>query len=189
MVQLRIHCEEAIALSKRYEFDGILATHEILLGFANVVTDGDKSCVPAMERNLEIYEQKYGLLFLPYFRSLLAQAHLHLGQYQEAFDIADTILEEIEICGENWVLPTAYCVKSEAAIKGKITSQDEALTWYSLALETAYRQDSNLLLSRHIKNDFFYSLDPSVIEKYRALLAQRNGGYDEVNHDFIIQKH
>ncbi len=189
MVQLRTHCEEAIALSKRYEFDGVLATHEILLGFANVVTYGDKSRIAIMERNLEIYEQKYGLLFLPYFRSLLAQAHLHLGQYQEAFDVADIILEEIEICGENWVLPTAYCVKSEAAIRGKIANLDNALVWYSNSLETAYNQDSILLLSRHIQSDFFYSLAPVVVEKYRTLLAQEIGTTKNVNHDLILQKH
>jgi len=189
MVQLRLHCEEAITLSKHYEFNGVLATHEIFLAFADVVTHKDASRIPVIEHNLIVYEQKYGLLFIPYFKSILAEAYIQLGQYQEAFDVSNIILEDIEICGEKWVLPVAYCIKSEAAIRGKIGTTEQALEWYSKSLEYAYEQDARLMLGRTLQGHFFFDLDPELVEKYRALAGHDDESCLATNHDFITQKH
>ncbi|MBX2869610.1 MAG: AAA family ATPase [Acidiferrobacterales bacterium] len=189
MVQLRIHCEEAIALSERYGFDGVLATHKIFLAFADVITHKDKTRIPVIEENLVLYEQKYGLLFIPYFKSILAEAHLQLGQYQEAFDVSDIVLEDIEICGEKWVLPVAYCIKSEAAIRGELADIDSAREWYAKSLESAYEQDARLMMGRTLQGHFFFDLDPELVEKYRALAGHDDESFLTTNHDFITQKH
>lgn len=189
MEQLRLHCLEAIDISEQYGFEGVLATHRMFLAFADLVRDGDTRQIEVMKDNLMLYEQKYGLLFLPYFQGVYAEALLMIERYEEAFETANMILHDIDRSGENWVRPVTLCIKSEAAVKGNLATPDESRRWYLESLDTAAQQDSRLMLGRSLKSHAYFELDAEAVEGYRRLAEYGDSSILVANHDYISRRH
>ncbi len=169
MERLRNYCVEAIRLSEQYGFEGVHATHCLFLAFADLVQDKDPNQLGIIENNLILYEQKYGLLFLPYFQGLLAEAYLILERFEEAFDTAKKVLYDIEQNGEKWVQPQILRLMSEAACRGKLAPREKVGRWYRSAVETALTQHSTLFLGRILHNRSSFTLDPETARRYDVL--------------------
>lgn len=189
MDQLRLYCLEAIDISEQYGFEGVLATHRIFLAFADFVRDGDEQQIDIIKDNLILYEQKYGLLFLPYFQGVLAEALLMIDRYEEAFETANAILQDIDRSGENWVRPVTLCIKSEAAIRGNLASPADSRRWYIESLDTAARQNSRLMLGRTLKSHANFKIDPKALQDYQKIVEQGDSSSLFANHDYIAHRH
>ena len=187
--QLRQYCVEAIEISDQYGFDGVLATTRIFLGFADLTKDRNPSHIETIRENLINYEQHYGLLFLPYFQSILAESYLLCHRYSEAYDSAETILRDVEQSGENWVMPTVLHVKAMAAIKGKLASPQQSSEWYEAALRTAKIQDARLILGRILLNHEYFNLADSILRDYRRIADHAEDSAQLANHDYISVRH
>ena len=189
MEQLRSYCLEAIDISEQYGFEGVLATHRMFLAFADLIRDDDARQVDVMKENLILYEQKYGLLFLPYFQGVLAEAMLMTERYEEAFETANLILQDIDQNGENWVRPVTLCIKSEAAIKGNLAPPEVSKRWYIESLDTAAQQDSRLMLGRTLKSHAYFEIDAESVRGYRQLAEHGDPSLLFANHDYIARRH
>lgn len=191
MERLRFFSEQAIKLSKEYGFDGVLATHRIFLGFADLVVNRRLSAVVQIRENLGHYENKYGQLFLPYFQSVLAEAQLIAGCYEDALATARLMLDGIRRSGETWMLPGALLIQAEAATCTGRYCETEISEWYAQSLGTAAGQGSMLMLERALRKHQQFRIDPVVLKHYRELLheAKCNGRIDTINHDFITRRH
>ncbi|MGI9318286.1 MAG: adenylate/guanylate cyclase domain-containing protein [bacterium] len=189
MEQLRLYCLEAIDISEQYGFEGVLATHRIFLAFADLIRDGNLQQIEIMKDNLILYEQKYGLLFLPYFQGVFAEALLMVERYEEAFETANSILQDIDQSGENWVRPVTLCIKSEAAIKGDLATPTDCKRWYLESLDTAARQDSRLMLGRTLKSHDYFKLDAEAVRGYRQVAEHGDSSLLFANHEYIARRH
>ena len=166
MVELRRYAEEAIEISARYGFDGILATHQIFLTCAELSESTDESLISVIEENLQRYSERYGLLFLPYFRSFLASANLQLGNFETAFSIAQSINEDIDRCGEYWVRAVALFLQGESACLGKLVTPAVAAQWYLQALETASTQGAKWIVHRFLKRGHIFDIPAMKLAQY-----------------------
>ena len=187
--QLRKYCVEAIEISDQYGFEGILATNRLFLAFADLARDNDPRHIEVIRENLIQYEQKYGLLFLPYFQGILAEAYLMTEQYEEAFETSESILQDIDQNGENWVRPVTLCIKSSAAIQGGLTTPAEAKQWFIESLDTAVKQDARLMLGRTLQGHGYFKLSPDVITRYRQIAEHGEDTLQMANHEYITTRH
>jgi hypothetical protein len=189
MERLRFFSEQAIEMSKEYGFDGVLATHRIFLGFADLVVNRRLSAVDQIRENLGHYENKYGQLFLPYFQSVLAEAQLIAGCYEDALATTRLMLDGIQRSGENWMLPRALLTRAEAATGTGRYCETEIGGWYARSLHIAAGQ--GLMLERALRKHRKFRVDPSVVRYYQELLheAKCSGRIDTINHEFITRRH
>ena len=170
-VKLRGYSVESIEIGERYGFEGVLATHRIFLASADLKENRDANQIAAIQNNLILYEQRYGLLFLPYFQGFLAEAYIFLEQYENAFGVASSIIEDIRNNGEYWVLPMILCMRCEAACWGNLAAPEEIKEWYLQALATAAKQKSRLVLSRILASHECFDIGPDMISRYRKIVS------------------
>lgn len=169
MDRLRGHCLEAIEISDTYGFEGVNAIHRIFLAFADLITHRDADRIDDMKDNLLLYENKYGVLFLPYFQSLLAQGCLLMGRYEDAIGHSRCIIAQSERRGEKWMLAVLYCIMSEAAWRGELASREQIAEWYKSAVETAHAQGAILFMQRILNDRHSIALDPETALRYERL--------------------
>lgn len=189
MERLRGHCIEALAISDQYGFEGVHATHSIFLAFTDVVQHDDSSRIDIIKHNLLLYENKYGLLFLPYFQSLLAESCLLVGQFQAAFDNADATIKSATQRGEKWVIAMLYYIKSEAALRGDLASPDDIAHCYKLAVDTAATQGAQLFLGRILNRRHAIAADTETAIRYERLANPHGAALSLSNIDYITRLH
>lgn len=187
--RLRRTSLEAVEISEKYGFEGVLATHRIFLAFADLVTDRDPRQIDIIRDNLVIYEKKYGLLFLPYFQGVLVEGLFLLGLYREAFDTADDVLESIRQSSENWMHPGLLLLKSHSALCGELAPANECQRWYLAALALAARQGAALTLARGIELGGRFGADTDRLGEFRALLKPDPASLSLVHHDYVSRMH
>ena len=113
--QLRPLAEEAVALAETCGFDGLLAAGNIFLAFCRVKQRGEPAQARLIRRNLQLYAGNYGMLFLPYFHGVLAEAYLALKDYAAALRTARRALEMVDRFGEEWSRAPLLDIRAEAA--------------------------------------------------------------------------
>ncbi len=187
--RLRKYCLEAVEISERLGFEGVLATHRIFLAFANLVRDRDPLELDIMRDNLRIYEQKYGRLFLPYFQGILVEGLLSMERFGEAFDMASEMLATITSSGEAWMRPGILYMKSRAALLGGLADPDETRAWYLSAMEIARDQDARLLIARGLPYSSEYGVEEEDMAPYDSLFGQGGVAPELVNHGYITRMH
>ena len=140
-----------MTLAETYGFEGLLAAGNIFRGFCRVMRrDGSDQAreVRRMGRNLQRYEDNYGLLFLPYFHGVLAEARLALEDHDGALRAAAGALEMVERYGEMWWRSPLLDIKAEAATRGGLADAAEIARWRHTATETAKAQQAGFMLNR-----------------------------------------
>lgn len=150
MIGLKELAKEAIDISERFEFDGLLAASKIFLAFSNVITYREIHAIDIIRENLQRYKEKYALLLYPYFQGLLAESYLYMHNFQEAFTEANHVLLLIQKHGENWAQVPVMHIKAESAARGQLAGDSEIRQWYDEAEETAVQQNAELFLRRVI---------------------------------------
>ncbi len=148
MIGLNQHASEAIAISEKYGFDGILAASRIFQAFCDVISFRDTQPIERIKNELLIYKNNYGLLFYSYFQGLLAEAYLFMDQYQNAFTESSNILFTIERYGETWSTVPTMLIRAESAAKGALAEHNEIRQWYFAAAQTAQAQGAELYAQR-----------------------------------------
>ena len=187
--RLRLFCLEAVESSELHGFEGVLATHRIFLAFAELVRNRDPDQIDVIRDNLLIYEQKYGLLFLPYFQGILVEGLLILDKNEEAFRVAEEILVAIQSNGEEWVRPHTLLMKSRAAIRGKLATTRECRNTYLEALDAASRQDALLTLGRALAHHAEYGLGKDEVSRYNAVFAAGGNTLEFMHLDYAARLH
>lgn len=140
--QLGALAEETVALAKTYGFEGLLAAGNVFLAFCHVMQRGAPGKARLIRRNLQRYEDNYGMLFLPYFHGVRAETRLFLEDYKGAMQAADGALAMIDRFGEEWWRPRLLGIKAEAAAKGALAADAEIHQWRCTALKTAKAQQA-----------------------------------------------
>ena len=148
MVALQRFASEAVAISEEYGFDGLLAASRIFLAFCDVVTYRSQAAIEVIQHELTQYKENYGLLFFPYFQSLLAEAYLYTNRYQEAFTESTHVLLLIEKYGEVWPQVPVLLIRAESAARGQLTVENTIRQWYEEAQSIAEDQNAELFLER-----------------------------------------
>ena len=172
MERLEKVAAEAAELSKRYGFDGFLAASSIYLAFSNVVRYRNQNEAITIRENLELYERHYGMLFLPFFQSILAEAQLYLGQYSEAHQTASSVLAMGNKLGDFWMAAPLLCIQAESASRGNLASPSEVDASYQKAKEMAVSQQADLFLSRIIQSAMSFGFNSDL--KFELVKIQVN---------------
>jgi tetratricopeptide (TPR) repeat protein len=118
--RLKDLADEAIEISEKFGFEGLLAASNIFLAYSDIVDSRNPRAIPGIIENLDRYREKYALLFYPYFQGLLAESYLYLGRFEEAFTEANQVLYLIDKYGETWVQVPMMHIKTESAVRGKL---------------------------------------------------------------------
>ena len=187
--RLRAFCLEAVKASELHGFEGVLATHRVFLAFADLVQNRDPDQLDIIRDNLLVYEQKYGLLFLPYFQSILVEGLIAMECHEEAFHESEQILGAIDDNGEEWVRPTILFMKSQAAMRGKLATTKECRGWYLESLEVARRQGARLTLGRALVTHAEYGVDEKAVSRHYALFGDGERSLDAMQLDYISRLH
>ena len=187
--RLRGFCLEAVKSSELHGFEGVLATHRIFLAFANLVQNRDPEQFDVIRDNLNVYEQKYGLLFLPYFQGILVEGLIVLERYEDAFHESEAILDAIQSNGEEWVRPNMLFMKSQAAMRGKLATTRECRDWYRESMEKARQQDARLTLGRALVRHPDYGLSKEDMSQYYSLFSAEEGVLEAMHFDYISRLH
>ena len=166
-----------------------MATHRIFLAFADLVQNRDPDQLDRIRDNLLVYEQKYGLLFLPYFQGILVEGLIALGSYEEAFHESERILEAIQGNGEEWVRPNMLFMKSQAAMLGKLATTRECRDWYLESMDAARRQDARLTLGRALVRHADYGMSQQALCRYYALFGTGDQSLEAMQADYISRLH
>ncbi len=180
---------EAMDISEKYGFEGVLATHRIFLAFADLVTNRDMDQLEVIRDNLVFYEKKYGLLFLPYFQGIQVEGQVLAEQFQDAFESASHILRTIKSSSENWMHPGVLLLKARAAAAGNLASATECRQWYLDSLKRAADQDALLTLVRGLRYGDEFGVRPEQLESYQQLCESRGDTLSLVHHDYVARIH
>ena len=146
--QLGALAENTVALAEDYGFEGLLAAGNIFLAFRRAMQSGAGDEVDLIRDNLQRYEDNYGLLFLPYFHGVRAEACLFLGAYADALSTAEGALAMIDRFGETWWRPHLLGIKAAAAARGGLASEAEIHAWRRTAMQTAKTQQAEFIHER-----------------------------------------
>jgi len=157
MVQLKKIAREAIEISEKFGFEGLLATSNIFLAFSDVVNQRNHCTIQAIIENLDLYREKYALLLYPYFQGLLAETYLNMEKFQDAFTESSHVLELIDKYGETWIQVPMMRIKAESAARGKLAGKEQILRWYTEAETLARKQDARLFQNRVISSRTVYA--------------------------------
>ena len=149
--QLRTFAEETVSLAKKYGFEGLLAAGNIFLAFCDAVKTGTAGKSRVIRQNLNLYEKKYGKLFLPYFRGVRAEARLLVGDYKGAMKAAADALKLIDQYGEKCWQPHLLGIKAETAAKGNLAKPAEIAAWREDALSLAKLQQAQFTYRRLVE--------------------------------------
>ena len=184
MISLRSHAEEAIEISEKFGFEGLLAASNIFMAFSNVVSYRDNHAIEVIRHNLDIYKEKYAFLLYPYFKGLLAESYLYMHRFQEAFTEANHVLLLIEKFGEVWVQVPMMHIRAEAAARGNLSSKVEVNLLYQQAEDIASEQSAELFLQR-LKSSRL-ELQKSPDEQFSQITFQYSpkSANDSLNPDF-----
>lgn len=154
LTQLGALAEETVALAQTYGFEGLLAAGNVFLAFCRVLRRGESGGAGNpreahhMGRDLQRYEDNYGMLFLPYFHGVLAEARLALEDHRGAMQAAEGALAMVERFGEEWWRSRLLEIKADAAARGGLADAAEINRWRRAAIETAKAQQADFLLNR-----------------------------------------
>ena len=143
--QLGVLAEETVALAKTYGFEGLLAAGNVFLTFCRVMQRGAPGKARLIRRDLQRYEDNYGMLFLPYFHGVWAETRLFREDYKGAMQAAAGALAMIDRFGEEWWRPRLLGIKAEAAAKGALAGAAEIRQWHRTALKIATAQQAEFM--------------------------------------------
>jgi tetratricopeptide (TPR) repeat protein len=152
MDQLKDIAEEAIEISEKFGFEGLLAASNIFLAFSDIANSRNPHAIPKIIENLDRYREKYALLFYPYFQGLLAKSYLNLNLFEDAFTESNHVLQLIDKYGETWVQVPMMQIKAESAARGKLASGVEIIQWYEDAETLANKQEAILFRNQVIQS-------------------------------------
>ncbi len=148
MPGLRRFAGEAVELSEKFGFDGLLAASRIFMAFDDIVTHHNPRAIGTIRENMDRYQEKYSLLFYPYFQGVLAESYLYMRRFQEAFTESNHALLLIEKHGEVWMQVPMLHIKAESAARGRLAAENAIGRWYDEAGALAKKQHAALFLRR-----------------------------------------
>ena len=143
--------EETVALAATYHFDGLLAAGNIFLAFCRVMQRNEPAQADLIRHNLQLYEDNYGVLFLPYFYGVLAEARLSLKDYAAALQAADQALAMVEKFGEEWSRAPLLGIKAKAAAGGQLAAPAEIDRWRRTGIEIATAQQAGFVVDKLLR--------------------------------------
>ncbi|MEM7193998.1 MAG: adenylate/guanylate cyclase domain-containing protein [Pseudomonadota bacterium] len=176
LARLKKSATEAKTLSEQYGFDGLLSASNIFLAFGDIVAYKRDEDIAIIIENLNAYQEKYSLMFLPYFHGILAEAYLITDQFANAFNSAEEVLGLINSYGEEWSASLMLSIKAEAAYKGKLASDDHISTWVNQAVALAEKQHAWFFLRRILNSRLEYCDDLSEITRIHERLDDLSRG-------------
>jgi predicted ATPase len=145
MTAVHEHAEAAAALSTEQGFPLWAPYGTILRGWGLAIQGQDEEGMAKVRQGIASFRATGGVLFFPYFCTLLADISAHLGHTVDGLQAlaeAQTLLEhhevrfwEAEVCRLRGVL----------LLRQTGTSQGEAETWLQQALDVARRQQAKSL--------------------------------------------
>lgn len=135
-------------IAARYGFAGLRAAGEIFLAFVMALQNNDRGAAGRIARGLSVYEKKYGKLFLPYFYSILAGAHLELQNFTAAEQAAKIALDIVKRFGEYWYQSALLDLQARAASQGRLADPAEIARWRRHGLTIATAQQAELFAHR-----------------------------------------
>ncbi len=146
--QLTALAEEIVALASTQGFEGLLATGKIFQAFCRAHQRGDATQTRRIQRNLKRYEEHYGQLFLPYFHSVLAQAHLALGDHFAALRATQSALDLAERNNETWARAPLLGLKAKITAEGELAANEDIEQWWREGMEIARAQGAKFVVAR-----------------------------------------
>lgn len=146
--QLAALAEEVVTLASTHGFEGLLATGKIFQAFCRAHQHGDATQTRRIQRNLKCYEEHYGQLFLPYFHSVLAQAHLTLGDHPSALRSTQQALNIAERNNETWAHAPLLSLKTQITAEGELAANEDIEQWWREGMEIARAQGAKFVVAR-----------------------------------------
>jgi DNA-binding SARP family transcriptional activator/tetratricopeptide (TPR) repeat protein len=98
----RMHAEEALALTTKYQASYYRAWAGILVSYALALEQPNEECIGRLRGSITEFKASSARLRLPYYLSLLAQVYGKAGRTEEGLACLDEALSEARIHNERW---------------------------------------------------------------------------------------
>jgi len=140
IVRQRAH--EGLAISTEHEFSLFAACDTLLLGWALREQGREADGLTQLRSGLSQFRQTGANQTLPYYLTLLAEAHCHAAHFDEGFRAIAEAESAMHATGERQPEAEIYRVKALLLAKCGTSEQSEAEHFLLKSLEAARRQNS-----------------------------------------------
>jgi predicted ATPase len=137
--------EALIALSSEQGFAYRLAQGRILQGWALVQQGQGEGVIEQMKKNLAFVRATGAAVYMPYFRTLIAETYGCIGRPEEGVTELSEVLTLIDKTGERFYEATVYRAQGEWLLKLADDRQAEAEACFQQALTSARQQQAKSL--------------------------------------------
>jgi predicted ATPase len=141
---VKLRAEALVALSLDQGFQLWAAGGNIMLGWALSASGGLEDGIEQMRRGIDDWRATGAELPVPYYLSLLADAHGRSGKPGEGLDLIEEALEASNRSGEAWWRAEIYRIKGELGLQAS-GKEDAALESFNSALALARNQSAKSL--------------------------------------------
>jgi len=144
--------EEAISLSRQYDFSYWLAMGTIYQGYALFKQGQREEGIRIMREGLAAEAATGAEIGRPYFLALLGEALAAVGQIEEGIALINSSLAAVESTSERFALPDIYRLKGEALLTNQtdIEREAEAERCFRQAIESARMRQAKSLELRAV---------------------------------------
>jgi len=145
----------AVALSTEHEFALTLIWGMILQGWALIEEGQSEQGIAQIQQGITAQQAMGAELFLPYFRSLLAEAHRRTGQAAAGLRVLDEAFAAVETTDAHLYEAELYRLKGELTLQSGVPRpgsevQQEAEECFHKAIEIARQQQAKSLELRAV---------------------------------------
>ena len=175
---VRQRAEATFAISTDQAFPFWLGWGMIMRGWALVENGQGEEGIAQMRRGLVDWQATGSELGLPYFLSLLAEAHLKMGQTDEGFSVIEEALAAANDSDERWYEAELYRLKGEL-LRLEAKPEAEAAELYRQAIEKARIQGAKSLELRAVMSLSRLLQDQGKQKEARQMLQDIYGWFTE----------
>ena len=173
------HAEAAVALSTEQGFPLWVALGTSLRGWALAMQGQGEEGMAQIRQGITAWRATGAAVFVPYFCTMLAEVHDHLGHTEDGLQAlaeAHTLVEQQE---ERWWEAEVCRLRGVLLLRQPGTPQAEAETWLQRALDVARRQEAKSLELRAAMSLSRLWQQQGKQAAARALLAPIYGWFTE----------
>jgi predicted ATPase len=150
----------------------------ILRGWALIEQGQGEEGIVQIRRGLVDWRATGSELGLPYFLSLLAEAHVKMGQSEEGFSIIAEALAAANDSEERWYEAELYRLKGEL-LRQEAKTENEAAECFQQAIDIAHHQGAKSLELRAVMSLSRLWKDKGKQKEARQLLQDVYGWFTE----------
>lgn len=143
-VGVEVRAEELVRLAEAERFRFWFAGGKILRGWSAAEAGDVEGGIQTMQDGLAEWRASGAAFMVPYFLSLMAEAHTRSGRATEALRLLDEAARQIQRSGERWYEAEAHRAIGEAYLALERPDPAAAERHYQLALDVAREQGARL---------------------------------------------